>query len=587
MYLSHFGLAEAPFSITPDPRYLYMSERHREALAHLLYGVGEGGGFVQLTGEVGTGKTSVCRCLLEQLPQNVDVALILNPRLTAAELLATGCDELRVPYPAGTQSLKVLVDALYHHLLDAHGRGRRTVLIIDEAQDLAPDVLEEVRLLTNLETTRQKLLQVILIGQPELARMLDRPELRQVAQRVTARYHLLPLSLGETRAYVRHRLKVGGRRERIFSEAALRTLHRRSGGVPRVINLISDRALLGAYTQERDGVDTATVRRAAREVFARGAVPRRRVFLRLAAAAGVIALGVGALVVLAPATLGRMAGGVKRDEAPLDGPRETPSRRPGPPSPGGMSPPEAKPAALDGPGVEPVRATVPARTHATITPPSSSAIPGGPGAIALAETLRDPALLAEKRNAFATLYGRWGLEYKDGEAGCDPRRLGGHECVFRMGTWKKLRRLNVPVILELASPTGERRYATVTRLGANEATLDFGGREVAYPLPEIERFWEGSFIALWKPPPGPVPIHPGARGRQVEWVRARLARVDGVGGTPGTTEILRRGPRQAGHGVPAVAGAVPRRADRRLETALQLAAAAREPGIPWLSEPRP
>src|SRR5262249_11742477 len=179
MYLSHFGLRELPFSITPDPRFLYMSAQHREALAHLVYGVGEHGGFVQLTGEVGTGKTSVCRCLLEQLPAQVDVAFLLNPRLSPVELLASVCDELRIPYPPGTTSTKELVDRLQRHLLDAHGGGRRTVLIIDEAQNLAPEVLEEVRLLTNLETTREKLLQVILIGQPELAALLEEPKLRQ------------------------------------------------------------------------------------------------------------------------------------------------------------------------------------------------------------------------------------------------------------------------------------------------------------------------------------------------------------------------------------------------------------------------
>src|SRR5512143_3507235 len=207
VYTGHFGLTEAPFSITPDPRYLYMSDRHREGLAHLLYGIGEGGGFVQLTGEVGTGKTTLCRCLLEQLPPEVDVALILNPKLTDVELLAAVCDELRIEYPSGTTSRKLLIDRLYQHLLDAHERGRRTVLIIDEAQDLAPDVLEQVRVLTNLETSTRKLLQIILIGQPELIRLLDQDDLRQVAQRVIARYHLLPFSERDTSAYIRRRLQ--------------------------------------------------------------------------------------------------------------------------------------------------------------------------------------------------------------------------------------------------------------------------------------------------------------------------------------------------------------------------------------------
>src|SRR5215510_1924248 len=221
MYTAHFGLTEPPFAITPDPRYLYLSEAHREALAHLLYGIGEGGGFVQLTGEVGTGKTTLCRCLLEQLPPRVDVAFVLNPKVTDVELLTTICEELRLPPCAGATSRKHLVDALHHHLLEAHRQGRRTVLIIDEAQDLAPDVLEQVRLLTNLETSTEKLLQIILIGQPELIRLLAQPGLRQVHQRVTARYHLQPLSRAETHAYVRHRMAVAGRSDRVFTDDAV------------------------------------------------------------------------------------------------------------------------------------------------------------------------------------------------------------------------------------------------------------------------------------------------------------------------------------------------------------------------------
>ena len=298
MYIGHFGLTEPPFSITPDPRYLYMSEAHREALAHLLYGIGEGGGFVQLTGEVGTGKTTLCRCLLEQLPARVDVALILNPKLTDVELLAAICDELRIPYPAGTTSRKVYVDALHHHLLDAHGRGHRTVLIIDEAQDLAPDVLEQIRLLTNLETTREKLLQIILIGQPELIRILEREDLRQLAQRVTARYHLRPFAEPDTRAYIAHRLEVAGAKEKIVSDAAARAVHRASRGIPRLINAICDRALLGAFSQDRRRVTASTVRRAAGEVLGAAGPRRGRSWRWVGAAvvAGVLLTGTAMLI---------------------------------------------------------------------------------------------------------------------------------------------------------------------------------------------------------------------------------------------------------------------------------------------------
>src|SRR5215475_6587859 len=289
MSVSHFGPTDTPFSITPDPRFLYMSTRHREALAHLLYGISGKGGFVQLTGEVGTGKTTITRYLLEQLPPDVDVALILNPKLTALELLASVCDELRIAYPPGTTSLKVLVDALYRHLLGAHARARRTVLVIDEAQNLTAEVLEQIRLLTNLETTRQKLLQIILVGQPELAQMLDRPELRQVAQRVTARYHLTPFSRPETRGYILHRMEVGGQRRIAFTEAAMREAHRLSGGVPRLINAICDRALLGAYAHDLTRVEPGTLRAAASEVLGRAVRPRYLIPVAWGAAALVVA----------------------------------------------------------------------------------------------------------------------------------------------------------------------------------------------------------------------------------------------------------------------------------------------------------
>src|ERR1700752_374010 len=270
MYLKFFGLNEKPFAITPDPRYLYLSERHAEALAHLMYGINESGGFVQLTGEVGTGKTTIVRSLLAQAPKDAEIALILNPRMTAPEFLLSICEELGIEVPGPSrQSLKDLVDILSRHLLEAHAAGRRVVLVVDEAQNLSPEVLEQVRLLTNIETNTQKLLQIILIGQPELRELLGRTELRQLAQRITGRYHLAPLSREETTAYVRHRLQVAGATTDILTSWALREVSRLSRGVPRVINVICDRALLGAYSTDRHRVTARLVRRAAAEVFGR------------------------------------------------------------------------------------------------------------------------------------------------------------------------------------------------------------------------------------------------------------------------------------------------------------------------------
>ena len=272
MYHQYFGLKEAPFSIAVNPRYLFMSARHREALAHLLYGVGEGGGFILLTGEVGTGKTTINRCLLDQLPDNINLALVLNPAVSAVELLATVCDELGIVYDQGETSLKVLTDKIHNFLLANHANKRKTVLLIDEAQHLKFDVLEQIRLLTNLETNTEKLLQIILVGQPELQQLLARPELRQLSQRITARYQLKPLNLEETDAYIRHRLQIAGfpAGQELFPVRVVKRLYEASQGVPRLINVLCDRILLGAYGQNKNRIDESLFRQAAEEVFGEG-----------------------------------------------------------------------------------------------------------------------------------------------------------------------------------------------------------------------------------------------------------------------------------------------------------------------------
>ncbi len=282
MYAQFFGLAQAPFSIAPDPRYLFMSERHREALAHLLYGVQGGGGFVLLTGEIGAGKTTVCRCFLEQVPEHCNVAYIFNPKLTVEELLRSVCEEFRVDFHhrgPGLPTVKDYVDALNEYLLRTHALGQNSVLVIDEAQNLSADVLEQLRLLTNLETNERKLLQIVLIGQPELRAMLARPELEQLAQRVIARFHLEALSEEETGQYISHRLAVAGSpKSPPFDRKALKRIHAISRGVPRRINLLCDRALLGAYAHGRSNVDRRIVDQASKEVFDNTprASPKRR-----------------------------------------------------------------------------------------------------------------------------------------------------------------------------------------------------------------------------------------------------------------------------------------------------------------------
>lgn len=555
LYAEHFGLREPPFALTPDPRYLFLGERHREALAHLLFGVQEGGSVVVLTGEVGTGKTTLCRALLEQLPPEVDVALIVNPRLTARELLAAVCEELRLSVPR-EGGLKPLVDALHRYLLEAHARGRRTVLLVDEAQHLGPDALEQIRLLTNLETARDKLLQVVLVGQPELARLLGRPRLRQLAQRVTARYHLEPFTAAETRAYVRHRLAVAGRKGSLFTEAALRAVHRAAGGIPRVVNAVCDRALMGAYARDLDRVTARTVRRAAAEV--RGPRPWPWRTLRPVAAGLVLLLGGVGAAYLARSLPGLAGTPASRDPVLPD-----------------------LPAASAPPAIEP-RLPAPGAGPALPLPPREAMAPP------LAAILADPAVPADRWTAFLQLYARWGVEAPSGapRAGCEQARRYGLACLFRAGSWRKLRRFGLPAILELVAPDGQRRHATLVALDDQRATLAFGPRRLTYPLQEIDPAWDGSFILLWRPPPAlaTVPLRPGARGPDVIWLRGQLAALAGTAPEPGDVYD----DRLLGQVVAfqRARGLLPDGVVAE-ETLTELARALGEPGLPALARPGP
>ena len=537
MYLAFFGIAEKPFAITPDPRYLYLSARHADALAHLVYGINEAGGFIQLTGEVGTGKTTTIRSLLARAPKNAEIALILNPRLSAREFLLALCEELGLGADdSAAGNTKELVDLLNRYLLRAHAQGRRVVLIVDEAQNLAPEVLEYIRLLTNLETETQKLLQIILIGQPELRKLLAREDLRQLAQRITGRYHLDPLSRQETAAYVRHRMRVAGATAEFFTRGALREVYNVSRGIPRVINIICDRALLGAYTQDLHQVPAALVRRAGAEVFDQELSPR---WMPLLIGGLAVAVLVGSAALLwrqAPARLTPGRSGTNATTAPVAA-TEPPA----------AAAPAAATAAVGAPAAAP--AVSPADTSAGV--PVAAPTPAAPGSAAAGPTPATTApaptflqLLGMNRSstdpdtAFAQLLGLWQATYSPGKTdGCSQALAQGLRCLMQRGSLAQLRMLNRPAILMLSDDVGTASQVVLRALGDDTAQLQIGSQSATVSVAELTRYWFGDFVLLWRPGGKDVrDLSAGMRGAPVRRLREQLNRWSGASSNASTSD---------------------------------------------------
>lgn len=474
MYAEYFGLREKPFSITPDPAYVYMSPAHEEALGHLLYGTGEAGGFVQLTGEVGTGKTTLIRTLLKQDIPDVDVALVLNPRVTAVEFMQSLLDELHVDYPREATTLKPLVDALNERLLQAHAQGRHTVLIIDEAQNLSRDLLEQVRLLTNLETHRDKLLRIMLIGQPELREMLMRQDLRQLAQRITARCHLDTLDRAQTAAYVSHRVQVAGGHPDLFSRAALAAVYRSTGGVPRLINIVCDRALLGAYSQNLRHVDRRTLRKAAREVL-QGTRFRRldgRFYPWAWAGAVLLAALIGVAVYQ---------------------------------------------------GYDAVASSAPEPALASAQPAADDPAADDVGQ-ADAENPKLPIThFANQQAAVAALAGLWSASLPAGSlAGCAALAAEQLQCKTGTGGWTQLAQFNLPVALQLNSG-----WVVLKQMQGSAITLVTPEGERSSSTGALETQWGGHYLLLWQPQVGAASIGSAADAQAIGWLDAHLRLSEG------------------------------------------------------------
>ena len=539
MYNEYFGFKEAPFSIAPDPRYLYMTAQHREALAHLVYGLNSEGGCILLTGEVGTGKTTICRCLLEQVPQQANVALVLNPKVSEIELLETICDELHISYPDTDNSVKTYTDRIYEFLIASNRKNEKTVLIIDEAQNLNSKVLEQLRLLTNLETNQRKLLQIIILGQPELLDILAKPEMRQLAQRITARFHLQPLTRNEVKAYVTHRLAIAGQNIQLFPENSIKLLYKLSDGVPRLINIICDRALLGAYVESQYAVHTPIIKKAATEVFGelKNVEKKHRTRRWLFPAAIVSSIAVVALVLFFYLTL-----------TPVD--RDTDNDSPGkqladsgesaaePPSPSNDINPQ---------GFSPI----PAQSHSTdmITDPDSISIEQQDSnkkdaKLLATETALNPGvehnndkkyddietILNDTNNdqisAYQQLFLAWNHRYdnKIPTTACKQAQALSLRCLHKQGNLNSLKAHNRPAVLKLVNNNGQARHITLTSIQGEFARVYSSNTQYTVRLSDLDQYWYGQFILLWhKPEHYSSAITPGDNGNIVSWLSTQFA----------------------------------------------------------------
>ena len=490
MQFDEFGFKNNPFSITPDPRYLFLSSGHEESLAHLLYGAGPNGGFVQLTGEVGTGKTLLVRALLEQHPKDIEIAYIYNPLVSRREFLAAICDELKVPIGKPPYSIKRLQDLLTAHLLAIHACGRRTVLIVDEAQTLIPRVLETVRLLTNLETSQHKLLRIILVGQPELQDLLAMDEMRQVSQRITARFHLKPLKSGEVDAYIRHRLRIAGASEQLFSKTGSRLIYHLSGGIPRIINNICERALLALFATGKERVGISLVWQVAKEVLPPQSIRK----WRLARVAAIVSL-----LLLPAGYVGYQAWDNSVDSLI-------------PPSQATSAPPQEQ---------EVVESQAPKQNPVTRVNRDESVLKAKVQAL----NAKFQRASYSNKQAYQDLLALWGqnLEIYSGER--SPCRIIpslGLRCLAGNATLDELIRMNRPSLLKLA---GDKRLLLVA-IDGDRATIEYGTGPEMISRRELDAIWSGEYVLLWRLQTSIALIGPGSQGDPVRWLRQRLALVD-------------------------------------------------------------
>lgn len=480
MYQDFFGITEAPFSIVPSARFLYLSERHREALTHMLSGLTDGGGFGLLTGEVGTGKTTVLRAMISRLPQQAQVAVILNPALSSHDLLATICDELGLNY-RDEASFKQLTDIIYQHLIANHAAGRQTLLLVDEAQHLMPDVLEQLRLLTNLETDSRKLLKVVLIGQPELQQLLQQERLRQLAQRITSRYHLLPLTETEVSEYIHYRLSAVDCLYPVFNANVISYIAKQTQGVPRLINLVCDKSMQLACQSGVHSVTKVMAIQACEDILS-WQVPS--------------AASSRSTLSWLPWTVAATLCGVM---ATVAWQYQSPTR---------VSQPLVTTTVMN-----------------QVSVPVNTAVPG----VETAATSVESRLVAvindsrKQRNAMQSLYQLWGFETALNQATCATSSRIALTCFSGSTTLARLGLINRPVIVTLKDGQQLPFYAVVYAITDDRIELLLDHQRISVTPTWFEARWDGQFSVLWRPPLGDkTTIRFGQSGDRVTWLNQQL-----------------------------------------------------------------
>ncbi len=581
MYGQFFNIDESAFSIAPNPKYLYLSKQHEEALAHLLYGVTRKGGFVCLTGDIGTGKTTICRCMFEQLPENTDIAFVINPKFSPMELLASICDELGVSYATDQPNIKECVKKLHNYLIQSHAEGKSTVLVVDEAQNLSTDAFEHIRALTNLETNEQKLLQIILIGQPELKSLLAKPELEQVNQRITARFHIGPLSLSETSQYIRHRLAVAGAKHRVFTDSNIKQIFAQTKGVPRLINILCDRVLLGAYTLGSAKITSKIITQSAEEVFDRK--PSYGAIMPKALAASIAILFVSAAIVFAfqnitlnSISLEKIANfSLKSDDisnvnsgvdvketkqflaqnkmhtekqksnnanvenvyieqttVKLEEPKPIVSQQ------DEVKPKETGLKVIKSEEIKSAKKEIsekPAsfmpQTEAKVTPKQkiNENKKQESGASLQEDNKNNELQLTSYGKAYKQLFRIWGVSYSsDDVSPCKHALKNRLHCYRAAGSMKQVINLNRPVLLRSKDERFEPSFIILVSVEDNHAIVSQNEDYQLVAISEIEANWDGHFEMLWRPlQTGVSYIRPGHKGKVVSLLDQRLARLQG------------------------------------------------------------